>query len=240
MGVIRVEHTRDYTTMSNHHLRNPALSLRAMGLMSKMLALPDDWDYTVAGLASICKEGRDAVRKALQELESAGYLVRSQTRAAGTFSSNDYTLFETPPSPLTENPSTVFPSTEKTSTEKPSTENPTQLNNVINQKTKRQKPPAPSWEPEAFERFWKAYPRGEDKAGARREWDLLKPDRELIERMSAALERAKTSDEWRRGIGIPYAVRWIKNRRWEDRLKDDAPTAAAEAEPSGRRDMQWL
>ena len=137
MGVIRVEHTKDYTTMSNHHLRNRALSLRAMGLMSKMLALPDDWDYTVAGLASICKEGRDAVRKALQELESEGYLVRSQTREAGTFSSNDYILFETPP--LTEKPSTVKPSAGKPSTGKPLTENPTQLNHVINQKTKRQK-----------------------------------------------------------------------------------------------------
>lgn len=234
MGVIRVEHTKDYTTMSNHHLRNPELSLRAMGLMSKMLALPDDWDYTVAGLASICREGRDAVRKALQELEAAGYLVRSQTRSGGTFSSNDYTLFETPPvSPLTENPSTGNPSTGK-----PSTENPTQLNNVINQKTKRQKPPAPAWEPEAFERFWKSYPRGEDKAGARREWDSLKPDRELIETMSAALDRAKTSEEWRRGIGIPYACRWIKNRRWTDELKDQGTAPAPE--PSGRRDMKWL
>ncbi|MBQ1576687.1 MAG: helix-turn-helix domain-containing protein, partial [Oscillospiraceae bacterium] len=76
MGVIRVEHNANYTTMSNFHLRDSRLSLRAMGLMSKMLSLPDDWDYTVAGLASICKEGRDAVRKALMELEGAGYLVR--------------------------------------------------------------------------------------------------------------------------------------------------------------------
>lgn len=237
MGVIRVEHTKDYTTMSNHHLRNPALSLRAMGLMSKMLALPDDWDYTVAGLASICKEGRDAVRKALQELESEGYLVRSQTREAGTFSGNDYTLFETPP--LTEKPSTVKPSAGKPSTDLPLTENPTQPNNVINKKTKRQKAQAPAWEPEAFERFWKAYPRGEDKAGARREWDLLKPDRELMLVMSAALERAKASDEWRRGIGIPYAVRWLKNRRWEDRIAQ-APTVQPSETPSGRRDLQWL
>lgn len=237
MGVIRVEHTKDYTTMSNHHLRNGNLSLRAMGLMSKMLALPDDWDYTVAGLASICKEGRDAVRKALQELESEGYLVRSQTREAGTFSGNDYTLFETPP--LTEKPSTVKPSAGKPSSDLPLTENPTQLNNVINKKTKRQKAQAPAWEPEAFERFWKAYPRGEDKAGARREWDLLKPDRELMLVMSAALERAKASDEWRRGIGIPYAVRWLKNRRWEDRIAQ-APTVQPSETPSGRRDLQWL
>lgn len=77
-------------------------------------------------------------------------------------------------------------------------------------------PQGAAWEPELFERFWKAYPRHEDKASARREWDRLKPDRELMRTMSAALDRAKTSDEWLRGIGIPYACRWLRNRRWEE------------------------
>ena len=72
MGVIRVEHTRDFTVMSNVHLRDDRLSLRAIGLMSKMLSNTDDYQYTVSGLAARCKEGRDAVRKALQELEAAG------------------------------------------------------------------------------------------------------------------------------------------------------------------------
>ena len=240
MGVIRVEHNANYTTMSNYHLRDGRLSLRAMGLMSKMLSLPDDWDYTVAGLAAICKEGRDAVRKALQELESAGYLIREQTRKGGSFSTNDYTLYEeSKASPLTENPSTGKPSTGKPLTETPLTENPTQLNNESNKKTKEQKH-APAWEPEMFERFWKAYPRGEDKAGARREWDKLKPDRKLMLTMSAALERAKASDEWQRGIGIPYACRWLRNRRWEDEpdqtLPRPAPMGAApEREQVGER-----
>ena len=89
------------------------------------------------------------------------------------------------------------------------------------------------WEPELFERFWDAYPRHEDKAGARREWDRLKPDRELMMVMSAVLKRAKSSDEWRRGIGIPYACRWLSHRRWEDGAREtaDGPGPGEEALP---------
>ena len=234
MGVIRVEHNANYTTMSNYHLRDGRLSLRAIGLMSKMLSLPEDWDYTVGGLASIVKEGRDAVRKALMELEAAGYLVREQGRSAGgNFASNDYTLFEEPRDPpLTEKPSTVKPSAGKPLTDPPLTVNPTELNNVYNQSTKEQThapATAPKWEPEMFERFWKAYPCHKDKVGARREWDKLKPDRELMRVMSAALDRAKTSDEWQRGIGIPYACRWLSHRRWEDAPDSELPPAEDEA-----------
>ena len=229
MGVIRVEHNTNYTTMSNYHLRDGRLSLRAIGLMSKMLSLPEDWDYTVGGLASIVKEGRDAVRKALMELEDAGYLVREQGRSAGgNFSANDYTLFEEPRgAPLTENPSTVKPSTDS-----PLTANPTELNNLYNQSTKEQKhapASAPKWEPAMFDRFWAAYPCHKDKVGAVREWDKLRPDRELMRIMGAALDRAKTSDEWQRGIGIPYACRWLSHRRWEDAPDSELSPTGAEA-----------
>ena len=78
MAVFRIERTRDYTVMSNHHLRNVALSLKAKGLLSMMLSLPDDWNYTTRGLAKICKEGVDAIGGALRELETAGYIVRHQ------------------------------------------------------------------------------------------------------------------------------------------------------------------
>lgn len=222
MGVIRVEHNANYTTMANYHLRDERLSLRAMGLMSKMLSLPDDWDYTVKGLAAIVKEGRDAVRKALMELEAAGYLVREQGRSSGgNFAANDYTLYEEPQAlPLTEKPSTVKPTTVKPSADSPTSVNPTQLNNLINKETKepRHAPAAAKtkWEPEMFDLFWAAYPCKKDKMSARREWDRLKPDRDLMRTMGAALKRAKASEEWQRGIGIPYACRWISKRRWED------------------------
>ena len=80
MAVFRIERTRDYTVMSNHHLRDKALSLKSKGLLSMMLSLPEDWNYTTRGLAKICKEGVDAIGGALRELESAGYIVRHQMR----------------------------------------------------------------------------------------------------------------------------------------------------------------
>ena len=80
-----------------------------------------------------------------------------------------------------------------------------------------------------FERFWKAYPCHKDKVSARRAWDKLKPDRELMQVMSAALARAKTSDTWQRGIGIPYACRWLSHRRWEDMPDSDLEPLVEEA-----------
>ncbi len=74
MAVFRVQKTQNYTIMSNHHLRNKALSLKAKGLLSLMLSLPEDWDYTTRGLASICKEGVDSVCATVRELEAAGYI----------------------------------------------------------------------------------------------------------------------------------------------------------------------
>lgn len=99
MAVFRVERTHDFTVMSNYHLRDRALSLKAKGLLSLMLSLPEDWDYTLAGLARICQEGRDAIRGAISELERAGYVQRRQTTdEAGKFSVNEYLIRERPSS----------------------------------------------------------------------------------------------------------------------------------------------
>ena len=117
MAVFRIERTRDYTVMSNHHLRNVALSLKAKGLLSMMLSLPDDWNYTTRGLAKICKEGVDAIGGALRELEREGYIVRHQLRdAQGRISDTEYVIYEQPqhkvpdiPSPDTAAPDTDSP-----------------------------------------------------------------------------------------------------------------------------------
>lgn len=131
MAVFRVERTRDYTVMSNYHLKDKRLSLKSKGLLSQMLSLPDDWDYTLSGLSVINRESKDAIRSALNELEAAGYIRRRQTTdASGKFSSNEYIIYERPeePEPLPGKPSSENPTTEKPMTEKPSSGNPTQLN----------------------------------------------------------------------------------------------------------------
>lgn len=80
MAVFRIEETRDYTVMANHHLRNTALSLKAKGLLSLMLSLPEDWDYTTKGLARICRDGVDSICATVRELEDAGYSMSATWR----------------------------------------------------------------------------------------------------------------------------------------------------------------
>ena len=128
MAVFRVERTRDYTVMSNHHLKNRSLSLKAKGLLSVMLSLPDEWDYTLRGLAAISREGVDAIREAIRELEDTGYIVRSRGRnEKGQLSGTEYVIYEHPQqsadAPVLENPTL-----EKPTLENPTLENPTQLN----------------------------------------------------------------------------------------------------------------
>jgi hypothetical protein len=111
VAVFRVEKNHNYTVMSNYHLRDTRLTLKSIGLLSKMLSLTDEWDYTTRGLAAICKEGVDAIGAALKELESHGYLVRRQLRdSRGRITDTEYTIYESPHPPL---PDTASPDTEK-------------------------------------------------------------------------------------------------------------------------------
>lgn len=98
MAVFRIEKTRDYTVMSNHHLRNAQMSLKSKGLLSMMLSLPEDWNYTNRGLAKICKGGTDSIGSALKELEQAGYIVRNRLRdSKGKIVDVKYVIYEMPP-----------------------------------------------------------------------------------------------------------------------------------------------
>lgn len=143
MAVFRVEKTRDYTVMANHHLKNRALTLKAKGLLSLMLSLPEDWDYTLKGLSLISMEGIDAIREAVRELECAGYIIRSRERnGKGQLKGTEYVIYEkshsseAPPGeekPAQENPTLDNPTQEEPilgspALAEPAQENPTQLN----------------------------------------------------------------------------------------------------------------
>ena len=137
MAVFRVEKNSGYTVMSNHHLRNQELSLKAKGLLSQMLSLPDNWDYTLKGLSLINREKIDAIREAIRELERAGYIVRSRERdEKGRLRGADYIIYEFPKKPVSdlptlENPTLDNPTQENPTLENPTLENPTQLNKDI-------------------------------------------------------------------------------------------------------------
>ena len=156
MSVFRIEKNQNYTVMSNYHLRDKNLSLKAKGLLSQMLSLPEDWDYTLKGLAKINKESIDAIRSAVCELELAGYILRRQTTdCKGRFAANEYIIYEQPQNrseqdtesdtysaaantkPLLENPTTAElplpepPLPENPITDKTISGNPTQLNKDI-------------------------------------------------------------------------------------------------------------
>ena len=125
MAVYRVERTRDYTVMSNHHLKDTNLSLKAKGLLSLMLSLPDDWNFNMRGLSSICKEGLEAIGNALKELEKAGYMVRNQLRGAnGRITDTEYIIYERPQEPAPADPDTASPYTPPPDTTSPYPGNP--------------------------------------------------------------------------------------------------------------------
>ena len=128
MAVYRVERTRDYTVMSNHHLKDTALSLKAKGLLSMFLSFPDDWNYSTRGLAAICKEGVEAIGNTIKELEKAGYIVRRQLRGAnGRITDTEYVIYEQPqepPAPDAGGPDTTPPDMGQPDTGKPDMADP--------------------------------------------------------------------------------------------------------------------
>lgn len=254
LATVRVEKRSDFTVLSNTFLDDSRLSLKAIGLLSYMLRLPDNWNFTLEWLAGKHKDGLASIRTAMEELEAAGYVTRGQSRASGRFSSNDYIVRESPDGdlpPSCENRTTVsspscdFPITENRTTDsilKPNTEEPSTNTPQAPQGGRRRKREKPEcdYEPEAFERFWRLYPRGEDKAAARYEWDELRPDPALMRTMSAALKRQMKTDEWQRGIGIPYACRWLSKRRWEAAEKlPEAPAPAGRTDPAEEVGERW-
>ena len=262
MAVFRVEKTRDYTVMSNHHLRNHNLSLKAKGLLSQMLSLPEEWDYTLEGLAKLNGDGKDSIRSAVQELEKTGYIQRRRTKDEnGKFGGNEYVIYE---QPVAAAPSSDFPTMEKPTLEKPSLENPTQLNtkglntnippispqgdDVADKPKRRSRGYKAQAEtlPERFEKFWTFYRthvppdcNAGNRQKAIRAWDKLAPSDELVTAMAGALAKQVKSQSWTAGVGVPHASTWLNNHGWEDDWGPAADAVPEQAAPPGR-DEEWL
>ena len=247
---------RGYFSLPRSAAQDDRLALETRGLLALMLSLPPDWDYTVTGLAVKAGCGRDKMRRMVRELEAVGYLVREQAHdEGGRFDGNVYVLQETPP--LSGKPDNG----ETRRRETPSTEFSTQSKNVETkdyiippysppkgdgeEPRKRRSKTTPTWKPERFEGFWAYYPRGENRMGAVRAWDKLKPDDALIETIGRALQVLKASPAWRDGVGIPYASTFLNGRRWEDaKAKRPAQSAKAQTvrrieQPPDSQDGGW-
>ena len=193
MAVFRVEKTKDFTVMCNNHLRNVKLSLKAKGLLSLMLSLPEDWDYTTKGLACICKDGVDSIGSALKELEQNGYLTRQRIRFEnGRLGDIEYTIHERPVSRAAEdnlpewgNPEQIKSEQAKPKQEKPERENPEQVK-PIQGKPKQVKPAQLNTDPLNTDRlntYQAIYPAEPEAAGCRDRMDgmeLADAYREII------------------------------------------------------------
>ena len=242
-SIIKINRRHGYTVIFRSVAQDSRLSLKARGLFLLMQSLPDDWSYSISGLAAKANTGKDTIRSALKELTDVGYLVKEQAHdSGGKFTRNVFILQDEAPAPLSENPTTVgyseAPSSEKPSTGKPTTEKPStvfptvqntevQIQDINNppispqggRQSRRAHKETADWKPERFESFWtyyRTYVRNEDRQAAIRAWDKLRPNDALIARIGRALEIQIKSPEWIKGVGKPYASTYLNNARWED------------------------
>ena len=226
MAILRNASKGKYTVLNNGIFRDENLSAKSLGILAKMLSLPDNWEFSVTGLCSIFKkDGIDSIRNGLKELEQNGYLVRNRVRdESGKLTSAEWTVSDQPMlgKPMLENPML----------ENPMLENRTQYNTKeYNTKefitkefiTKDIPPISPKGKTDCsdlFNQFWTAYPKHIAKQSAVKAFEKLKPDEKLLEAMLKAIEMQKESKQWEKdgGAFIPYPATWLNQRRWEDEL----------------------
>ena len=222
MAVMRVNKTADYTVISNSHFREKEMSLKAKGLLSLMLSLPDNWDYSIAGLVALSKDGKDSVMNTLTELETFGYLKRTKVKDdKGKFAGYDYDIYE--------QPQTEKPYAEKPNTDKPNTENPPQLNtNILNTKKLSTKEIINIDQLNAeFEKLWELYPRkiGKQKAfaayqKARNTGTAYEAVEQGIKAYCEQIKKAKTKTEY-----IKHGATWFNGKCWLDEYEAETKTS---------------
>lgn len=258
---VRQGRREPFTVLYKAAIRDTRLTFEMLGFLTYMLDKPPDWEFTISGMARERGVSRDTIRRLVGKLEEVGYLLREQSHDEnGHFSANVYVLQERPPlsenpdngegekAPLSENtvngktrqretPSTGFPPQLKTNNTKNDYNNPPIIPPEGGGASGRKKSKthttkyAPDWKPERFRGFWDFYPRHEKALAAVSAWDNLRPSDELIATIGRALEKLKASEEWQRGIGIPYAATFLNGERW----RDAEGLKSAASKPTDRR-----
>ena len=207
MAVFRIEKTRDYTVMSNHHLRDKSLSLKAKGLLSLMLSLPEEWDYTTKGLARICKDGVDSICAGVRELEEHGYVIRQRVRNAnGQLGAIEYTILEQPRppepkpgKPERENPVLDNPEQASPVLGEPEQENPAQLNTKESSKDKSKKDLSSTEGSNPVQSIPQT-PRGSDRKGRDRMRERESYRELILENIEYVLDRMRENTTYVRNI----------------------------------------
>lgn len=222
MPILRSEHRREYTVVSNKALSDPNLSLRDIGLLMFLLSMPNDWQFTEVGLTTTFKrDGRTSVRSGLKALEDAGYLERRQERGNQGRMGGAVWIIREKPKPMSQKPMS----------ENPTSENATQLNTNIQSTnipsntpsiilTDNTSPKGDAQSDDLFSAFWKAYPRKTAKPAAERAF--RKAHISDLAALLADIERRKRTEDWQKDKGkyIPHPATYLNQRRWED---DDCP-----------------
>ncbi len=233
IAIFRINKTTDFTAMSNHHLKNKSLSLKAKGLLSMMLALPDDWEFSISGLVSLCKENETAVKSALDELKDAGYVKVDKILPNETQSKKIeyiYNIYEKPINKSDDEQGIGFQPLENQPLENQPLENQplenhTLLNtNILNTNiynTKRKYIKEKVYDENLFNLFWEAYPKKKSKGDAEKWFKKNRPSEELVHLMIDKLACLKNTNSWRKDGGqyIPYPATWLNAKGWEDEVE---------------------
>lgn len=220
MAILRKSNKEQYTSIPQGIFRDKRLSLKDIGLLTCMLSLPDNWEFSENGLEAIFpNDGITSIRSGLKKLEQTGYLLRKRKHGEkGKFDGIVWYLSDTPYLGF---PKMDNPKLEKPNSEKPNSENQPQSN------TKQSNTKESNTKEEyscMFEAFWKAYPRKEKKQDAKKAFMKLKPSEDLFKAIMAGLENHKKSKQWTRDGGqyIPHPTSWLNGKRWEDELESAA------------------
>lgn len=234
-NMVRLKRSAGFTVLQNSALRDTRLSLKTKGLFAVLWSLPQDWEYSISGLASYIGVGKDTIRTSLKELEQAGYLTRHQEhRDGGRFGGYIYDISPESKIPPEESapPLSGFPTTVKPTSVEPTSENPTQQNKDLT-KERLTNPPIvpqegdeptdlpvslPKHKPDRFVGFWEFYPRHIGRKAAVKAWDKLKLSDAQITAMARALSAQVAA--WKAAGTelqfIPHASTWLNGCRWED------------------------